>query len=454
MLSPRARSTPSRCSSARAAVSGTPAWSGAARRRPGSSSTPTGAVNATTVPNTPAEFTAAGVSSSEVDLAWDSVTGATGYEVDRQNLDSTWTTLTSSIDSSTTSYADTGLAGGTNFTYRVEALDAGGASAPADPETGLTAPDAPTHVTGTPNGAGEVDLTWDAMTGADTYSVSVSSDGGTHYTSLDSGITDTSYADTTVSGGTHYLYQIVATNVTGDSAPGTSNSALTVPAAQSDFAATPISAGEVDLSWTDVTGATSYTIERKTGAGTYSPITSPALAGNIHSYMDTGVSPATSFTYEIFATDATGNSTTTQSSSVLTVPAAVTIATTTVVSTSEIDLTWTADTGTVSGYRVFRSDDMGGTFSQLGSDLSNSTHGYNDTTLDAATPYIYRVVAFNATGHSGNSDTDTLTSLAETPGDFAVIGVSTSEIDLSWDAVSARPASRSTVRIPTTPGRR
>ena len=48
------------------------------------------------------------VSDSEVDLAWDAVDGATGYEVDRQNLDDTWTTLTTGIDSGTAaSYPDT-----------------------------------------------------------------------------------------------------------------------------------------------------------------------------------------------------------------------------------------------------------------------------------------------------------------------------------------------------------
>ena len=352
----------------------------------------------TTLTDAPTNFAAAGVSSSEVDLSWDAVDGATGYEVDRQNLDSTWTTLTSSINSSTTSFANTGLAGGTNFTYRVEALDAGGASAPADPESGLTAPDAPTTVTASPISAGEVDLTWDAMTGADSYSVSVSSDDGAHYSSPVTGITDTSYADTTASGGTSYLYQIVATNATGDSDPGTSNSALTVPAAQSDFAATPISTSEIDLSWTDVTGRHQlyHRAARPAPAALARSPRRPS-ASAITSYQDTTALPGTSYTYEIVGADATGNSIAT-SSSALTVPAAVGGVTATVNGTSEIDLTWTADPGTVTHYRVMES--TGGAFAQVGSDLAANATSDNVTGLTAATAYQFEVLAVNATGAS------------------------------------------------------
>ena len=233
--------------------------------------------------------------------------------------------------------------------------------------------------------------------------------------------------------GTSHLFKVVAIDATGPSSAGTSNAALTVPAAQGDLAATPISAGEVDLSWTDVTGATSYTIERKTGSDDFNPITDPTLAGNSHAFQDTGVEAGTTYTYEIFGTDATGNSTATTLST-LTVPEAVSIATTTVVSTSEIDLAWTGDTGTVDGYRVFRSD-HGGDFNQIGDDLDNTVTSFVDTTLDAATDYVYRVVAFNATGQSDNSDTDSLTTLATTPANVTATGVSGSEIELAWDAV-------------------
>ena len=278
------------------------------------------------------------------------------------------------------------------------------------------------------------------MTGADTYTITVSTDGGSHYSALASGVSDTSYQDTAATAGTSHLFQIVAVDATGASDPGTSNAALTVPAAQSDFAATPVSAGEIDLSWTDVTGATSYTVERKTGAGSFAPITSPALAGTVHALMDTGVSPATSYTYEIFGTDATGNSTATNSSTVLTVPGAVSITTQTVVGTGEIDIAWTADTGTVSGYRVLRSSNLGMSFTQVGSDLSNSVTSLNDTGLSAGTTYIYRVLALNATGHSGNSDSNELTTIPAIPGDFGVNAVSNTEIDLTWTDVTGATA--------------
>ena len=61
-----------------------------------------------------------------------------------------WTTVTTSLDSTAASFADTGLATGTDFTYQVEALNAGGASAPTDPADALTEHGASTNFTAMP----------------------------------------------------------------------------------------------------------------------------------------------------------------------------------------------------------------------------------------------------------------------------------------------------------------
>ena len=91
-------------------------------------------------PAVPGSFAATGVSASEVDLSWTDVTGATAYEVDRENLDSTWTALTTTLPANATTFADTGLESATTTTYRVEALDATGPSASTSLESGLTYP--------------------------------------------------------------------------------------------------------------------------------------------------------------------------------------------------------------------------------------------------------------------------------------------------------------------------
>src|SRR5262249_2279570 len=151
---------------------------------------------------------------------------------------------------------------------------------------GLTFADAPTHLTTTALSATSVDLSWDAMQGATGYNVKVEIDGG-GMTVLATNTANAFYHYTNATPGSSNVFHVYAVNASGTSPAADSNAILTVPAAQTDFAATSVSATEVDLSWTDVHGATSYTIERKVGSGSYVTLTSPALSGAAHSYQDT-----------------------------------------------------------------------------------------------------------------------------------------------------------------------
>ncbi|HET6251018.1 MAG TPA: fibronectin type III domain-containing protein, partial [Tepidisphaeraceae bacterium] len=389
--------------------------------------------SATTVPVAPTSLATTGVSTSEVDLSWDDVTGATAYEVDRQNFNGSWSTLTDSLADDATGYPDTGLASGTTYAYRVEAIDAGGSSAAAS-TTGVTLADAPASIVATPISTGEVDLAWAATTGATTYDITYSINGGS-YNSLTAGVASNSYAFTAAAAGTNYQFKIVANDASGASAPGSSNTTLTVPAAPAGFAASVASANEVDLTWSISTSATGYTIEREQGTGGFTTLQTGAIGGGATSYADTSVSDGTGYSYIIYATDATGNSPTSSAQTVLTLPATVSLDAS-VVSDTEIDLTWPADTGTVTAYEVWRADNDSGTFAQVSGELSPGTLSFNDTGLANATDYVYRVLAVNDTGDSANDDTATLTTLAAAPTGFAASSASASEIDLTWSQSS------------------
>ena len=304
---------------------------------------------------------------------------------------------------------------------------------PTDPASALTVPDAPTNVSASPVSAGEIDLTWDAMQGADTYTIVVTLDGGTDYSTVATGVTGTSYPDMTATPGTTQAYGVLAVDATGSSLGGLSNSVLTVPASQSDFAATPISTGEIDLSWTDVTGATSYTIQRKTGAGDFSPITSPALDGTETSFQDTTVSAGTSYTYEIVGTDDTGDSDPTDSSA-LTIPGTVSSLTSHIISNSEIDLSWAAPGGTVSGYRACARP--AACSPSLAQTCLPARSVSNDTGLTSASTYSYKVLAFNTTGPGATTATGTLTTLTDAPTDVTASGTTTSSATIDWTGVT------------------
>ncbi|HEX6984284.1 MAG TPA: fibronectin type III domain-containing protein, partial [Planctomycetaceae bacterium] len=81
------------------------------------------------------------------------------------------------------------------------------------------------------------------------------------------------------------------------------------------------------------------------------------------------------------------------------VPAAVGGLTATAVSSSQVDLTWSAASG-ATGYKVERSADGGATWAQVGTTTAAS---YAATGLSAGTAYAFRVRAYNAAGSGAYS---------------------------------------------------
>jgi autotransporter-associated beta strand protein len=67
-------------------------------------------------------------------------------------------------------------------------------------------------------GGGAVNLTWDAVAGATSYTVRRSSVSGGPYTTLQSGVAGTSFPDSTVTTGNIYYYTVFATTASGDTA--------------------------------------------------------------------------------------------------------------------------------------------------------------------------------------------------------------------------------------------
>src|SRR5262249_33341363 len=113
----------------------------------------------------------------------------------------------------------------------------------------------------------------------------------------------------------------------------------------------------------------------------------------------------------------------------------------TVISGTQINLSWTASTDNVgvSGYMVERCQGTEcTTFAQVG---TTTTTTFNDTGLTAATAYGYRVRAADAAGNlSGYSNVASLTAQAPdtqpptTPTNLTASAVSGSQINLSWGA--------------------
>jgi hypothetical protein len=88
-------------------------------------------------------------------------------------------------------------------------------------------------------------------------------------------------------------------------------------------------------------------------------------------------------------------------------PAAPTSLIATAVSAGTIDLTWIDNADDELGYQVERLTD-GSSWQVIGTVLANGT-SFSDTELEPDSTYIFRVRAYNATGYSGYSNTDSAT---------------------------------------------
>jgi fibronectin type 3 domain-containing protein len=266
---------------------------------------------------TPTRLTATTASSTEIDLAWTDVSGETGYRLER-SLDgaSGWSAI-GTTGQNVTTYADTGLAAGTTYFYRVVATNTGGDSAPStvgSATTLPTPPPAPTGLTAAAASSTEIALSWSDVSGETGYKIQRSADGTSGWTQIGTtGQNVTSYADTGLAAGTTYFYRVVATNTGGDSAPSTVASATTKadttpPSAPSGLAASGAQS-RVNLRWTASTdtggsGLAGYEIWRAASAsGTFSKIGTTTQT----SYTDGNLPRKQTFWYYVVAFDAAAN---------------------------------------------------------------------------------------------------------------------------------------------------
>jgi hypothetical protein len=172
-----------------------------------------------------------------------------------------------------------------------------------------TAPTAPTNLTAT-GGNNQVSLSWTGSSGATSYNVKRSTTSGGPYTTISpaGGVTTPSYSDSTAANGTTYYYVVSAVNSVGESANSNEASATPAPppppGAPTNLTATAGN-GQVSLSWTGSSGATSYNIKRGT-----SPDGETLVASGVTmtSYVDSGLSNGTTYYYVVTAVNSSGES--------------------------------------------------------------------------------------------------------------------------------------------------
>ena len=356
---------------------------------------------------------------------------ATSYNVGRSTTSGgPYTTIASPTG---TSYTDTGVTNGTTYYYVVAAVNTAGTSAnssqvSATPQ--LAVPATPTNLVAS-GGNGQVGLSWSVSSGATSYNVGRSTTSGGPYTTIASP-TGTSYTDTGVTNGTTYYYVVAAVNTAGTSANSSQVSAtpqLAVPATPTNLVASGGN-GQVGLSWSVSSGATSYNVGRSTtSGGPYTTIASPTGT----SYTDTGVTNGTTYYYVVAAVNTAGTSA--NSSQVSATPQLAVPATPTNLVASggngQVGLSWSVSSGATS-YNVGRSTTSGGPYTTIASPTGTS---YTDTGVTNGTTYYYVVAAVNTAGTSANSSQVSATPATSTTVINYGGGFSSSGLQLNGDAV-------------------
>ncbi len=131
----------------------------------GKESAPTNVAGVTPLAK-PKNLTATVISTSRVDLKWDGISGAQGYQIDRSGNGKDWKTL-ASLSASARSYSDTSGDIGQPYFYRLQATAASAVSAYAT----TVLPATPSLEWADYSVAGQITLRWDWEDGVTEYSI-------------------------------------------------------------------------------------------------------------------------------------------------------------------------------------------------------------------------------------------------------------------------------------------
>ncbi|MBI3424413.1 MAG: fibronectin type III domain-containing protein [Acidobacteria bacterium] len=267
-------------------------------------------------------------------------------------------------------------------------------------------PNVPGNLLANATSSVEILLTWaDTSTNETGFRIERSSDGANFATVITLGANVNGYSDTGLAPATSYSYRVAALNNYGDSGFSNVASATTAglpPNAPTNLTATAVAPTQINLSWSDNAGnETGYKVERSLNNSAWSQVA--LLGANAAAYNDTTVSAATLYYYRVRATNTAGDSASTSVVSATTPapvppPASPGNLTALALTSTQVNLTWTDNAATETGYRIERSTD-GVTFTTIAMPGANAV-SFTDTTVTAPAMLSYRVRAYNGGGDS------------------------------------------------------
>jgi uncharacterized delta-60 repeat protein len=349
------------------------------------------------------------------------------------------------VGAGVTSYQDSTVCSNTTYSYRVSAYRTSYYTTPYSSAVSVTPAPALPVLTVTRTSEAQLSLSWTDLnpdkngfrvercigSGCSDFAVVVDNLATTVLAYSDSGL----FPNFT------YNYRVRSFNNTascGWELPSAAKSQVTTVSAPGSLSATAAGTSQINLAWSDTTATeTGFRIERCSGSGCSAFAEVGSAAAGATSWSDTGLAPATSYSYRVRATKSSSYSwdsgySNTASVSTQTAPAAPSGLSAQAASAGLINLTWN-DTSAPDGYYIESCSGSGCTsFSQIAS-VAVSPKSYANAGLTASTTYCYRVRGFK-TGvwTTGYSTTACATTLIDSPATLTATAMNSQMVRLTW----------------------
>ncbi len=346
----------------------------------------------------PTALTATASAPTTVQLHWkDNDSTATGYYVLRSTDGVHYTQVSKLTSGAAGSFTDATALSGHVYDYEIQAYKGTTNSAVSTRATVTTPLTAVSGLTASATSPKAVQLSWtDNDSSATGYYVLRTTD-GVHFTEIASltSATVKTYTDATALSGHAYQYEVEAFDAATTAPASKAASALTPLTAVSGLTTSATGPKTVQLSWTDNdSSATGYYVLRATDGVHFTKIASVTSA-TAKTYSDTTALSGHAYQYEVEAFDAATTAPTSKAASVVTPLAAVSGLTASATGPKTVQLNWTDNDSSATGYYVLRATD-GVHFTEIASLTSATVKTYTDATALSGHAYQYEVEAFDA----------------------------------------------------------
>jgi hypothetical protein len=240
-------------------------------------------------PANPTNFITTSVSTTAITVSW---TPVEDVEVYYLNTDGSQNYPYSTV-STATSFTYSPLTAGTNYLLTLVAANVSGNSGQATLST-ITVPNPPANITVTSITQTAALVSWNAVTGASSYRVSINS--GAYQLA-----TGTSYQVTGLQPGSSTSVSVAATNASGSNATAAATTILTVPSAPTNFQT--INVGITTIAWSASNGAATYYLSNDGGSTYTFTVQAPATT-----YTFSGLNSSTAYNLLLKAYNSSGYS--------------------------------------------------------------------------------------------------------------------------------------------------